>query len=139
MSDSQTISFKCLGDPQFYLASDPRRQDDDDQVKFYTLDRLPGDRLIIRIKIGLIEFEFKIQFDERMREHFECLIDAQIMNDEMCVHVQNHYNKINIRTEDGYTYFEHSGKNVILISPSSSILKIPNECCINEFKRLVDG
>ena len=138
MSESQNISFKCLGDPQFYLASDPRRQGDDDQVKFYTLDRLPGDRLIIRIKIGLIEFEFKIQFDEWMRESFQQLIDAQIMNDEMCVHVRNSYNEINIGTKDGYTYFEHSGKDNILISPSSSILKIPNECCINEFKRLVD-
>jgi hypothetical protein len=136
MSDNQTITFKCLGDPEFYLASDPRRETDDDQVKFYTLDQLPGDRLKIVVENGgMVSL---IQISGATKEDIQGLIEAQMMHTVRVVRVFiGQKNSATIGIINGYTHFEQEAE-LLDGSVTRFILRIPNKCCVNEFKRLID-
>jgi hypothetical protein len=125
--DMQDITFKCLGDPDFedYVeeskeneASEGNEESQDNQndsdvkkEKFYTLDKLPGNNLIMQIKYGPVEYEICIcgchRFDQ---SDIQKLIDAQMVNATHFIRLRSGPNQeIEIGTMDGYTYFQQWG------------------------------
>ena len=136
------FSFKCLGDPgNYYSDSDETlqekkaRENDDDQIKFYTLDKLPGDVLMIGIKQGCMEYTMSIM--SVTKEEIQKLVDAQLNDTEYSISVKPGSNQdAGIRTRSGYTYFAQFGAGGD--SPTDSSLKIPNSRCVEEFKKLIN-
>lgn len=64
---NQNISFKCLGNPQFYdddSEQNETKTDVDKQKKFYTFNKLPGDVLLIEIINGPMKYEMCIDNSE---------------------------------------------------------------------------
>lgn len=134
------ITFECLGDPGFYYddESDVKaKANDDDQIKFYTLDKLPGNELMIRIKQDCTEYNMGISTDCITKEQFQNLVSAQLNNSKYSINVCPGSNQnAGISTSDGYTHFDQFGAGGD--SPASSNFKLPNNLCVDQFKRLID-
>ncbi len=130
------FSFKCFGNPGFYYEDEKELiNNDDDKIKFYTLDKLPGNVLIIQIIQGALEYIMSTT--NITKEDLEKLIDAQTNNTNYIITVRPGSNQeTSIKTNKGYTYFKQWGSGGD--SPTDSYIKIPNDYCVKEFQHLIN-
>lgn len=106
-------------------------QDGDKNMKFYTLDKLPGQILIVKIECDCLELKFQFTTSPCMKSLIEKLIDAMARKGEYCIKGLNQGTSIS--TKDGFTEFrQHTG-----INDDVSIM-LPNGYCIKQFQELIN-
>lgn len=134
--NNHNVSFSCYGDPALYDEDDEKDDEDDGQKKIYRLDRFPGRTLFFEISSGYIKC--KIEFSTRCisKEQIKALVEAQYNNTGAEIHVRTgDEQSAYISTNNEFTTFEQFGG---YDSATDTKITIPNECCMETFKKLID-
>ena len=141
--DRNLVQVKLYGNPCYYYddAFDEKAmKNDDGKIKFYTLDKLPGNILIVRFICECMEstLQFIIGSDKKL--DVKQLIFAMANKKKYCLKLQSGSNQeTSISTQNGFiTFKQYNTDNVEAQTNAYITLPLPNSYCINQFQKLID-
>lgn len=137
-----SVQVECVGNPEFYYddSNDELEREamrcDNNKIKVYTFDKLPGKVAFFNIKSGELECYLQYGIDGLTHKQLIRFVDAIKNNGNDFLYFRPGSNQESrICTKDGVISFESSGAGGKC--PIDMTIKVPNQYCLDAFEKLL--